>query len=910
MASYTDNPINFKEYVSRMPLIEAYTTVGMQKQAAYNEGYQKIQSEIDRQIGSIDLARPADIEYLNSVVGELSDRLKLFAAADFSNMQLVNSLSGMVKRVSSDPIIRKAISSTAKYKYEQDRIKKDIEAGKYNPNNIKKFHKDASVWLNSTKPGEDFNTTYFSPVDVNAKIRQVAKDVGIDESVVQQLFQTDENGNVIFEYDSKGKPTNPKLNPVMVERHLKGKDAGKILEAIQNALTPADYMQLAIDGEFAYENYSGEDLKNMLISSSETQLTSLNEKIEGLKMSLENERKNGKNNIERQVSLEKQISFYEKQRDKIKTDLQKNINLVDTNPDAVRSSLYTNTYLTSMAHALSFQEESIKFLENPLFKAVLEQNKFNLELRKQKFNEDKFQKEYLLDLMRLEGENKDREIEMIKLGLKYDDKLGRYVSEGVKSGIPTEDLYTNLANQKMDDYQRSVSDLNEIGKRVLFENLKSQYADIRTPGMTDELFLEEVIRKSGIKLFDNDGNLTDSGLKIVTKQLEMWKKDYTNIPLEHRSLYDNYYKALRSTEAKKNLIESMEKEVERMVSMDPELSGHYDKIKSIKPIYVKTPDGNTFELSKDDIIDFSNIINSLRSSGIQVKNLEVVKKAENRLREKYGKDYHKIFSELVTVVPRGTLSTDYVPKQNIKPYVDAVREVNIDRFSKIRAEVYRKYFDVAQPMTYPVLRGEVDKDDFYSKISSVLQSRTNAYSAEELNKLVLKHVTNEQKVFNIEAVPVQSDYGGKKLFLVVKDPDGDKRFEITDDEARFLGVVTPDNPGVPDVVNKLLYSSNTNAAGVLNPSSSWYTEQDFVNYKGTDYRILGADYVKDALEPNRLYLKLYIRDTKNNVDLQPIDLGIPFSLRNPDGSLNQDLDTNIQAINDAVIKALVKKHKQ
>ena len=46
MASFTDQISNFNPYVQQLP-VEAMVQVGMQKQAQYDQGVQKIQGYID-----------------------------------------------------------------------------------------------------------------------------------------------------------------------------------------------------------------------------------------------------------------------------------------------------------------------------------------------------------------------------------------------------------------------------------------------------------------------------------------------------------------------------------------------------------------------------------------------------------------------------------------------------------------------------------------------------------------------------------------------------------------------------------------------------------------------------------------------------------------------------------------------
>lgn len=50
----------------------------------------------------------------------------------------------------------------------------------------------------------------------------------------------------------------------MAESLLKGKDKGKLLEAFQAGLDPADYRQLAINGEYELKSKSPEELYGML----------------------------------------------------------------------------------------------------------------------------------------------------------------------------------------------------------------------------------------------------------------------------------------------------------------------------------------------------------------------------------------------------------------------------------------------------------------------------------------------------------------------------------------------------------------------------------------------------------------------------------------------------------------------
>ena len=86
MASFTDNIqhlTNFTPYRQQLPLDEM-KQVGMYKQAKYEEGVQKIQTNIDN-IAGLDIGRDIDKTYLQSKLNQLGNDLTSVAAGDFSN---------------------------------------------------------------------------------------------------------------------------------------------------------------------------------------------------------------------------------------------------------------------------------------------------------------------------------------------------------------------------------------------------------------------------------------------------------------------------------------------------------------------------------------------------------------------------------------------------------------------------------------------------------------------------------------------------------------------------------------------------------------------------------------------------------------------------------------------------------
>src|SRR5688572_13390869 len=107
MANFTDTRLQpFTPYVEQLP-IEAMVNVGRTKQAQYDQGIEKIQSQIDN-VAGMDIVRDIDRKYLQSRLNQLGGNLKKVAAGDFSNYQLVNSVGGMVSQIGRDPNIQSA----------------------------------------------------------------------------------------------------------------------------------------------------------------------------------------------------------------------------------------------------------------------------------------------------------------------------------------------------------------------------------------------------------------------------------------------------------------------------------------------------------------------------------------------------------------------------------------------------------------------------------------------------------------------------------------------------------------------------------------------------------------------------------------------------------------------------------
>jgi hypothetical protein len=173
MASFTDSISQFNPYVQQLPL-EEMTKVGMYKQAQYDQGVQKIQTQIDN-VAGLDIMHDADKKYLQSKLGQLGNKLKTVAAADFSKQQLVSSGGGMASSLIKDQNIQNAVSSTANYKKQTEELDKAYKEGKSSIANVDDFRTKADAWLATDKVGQKFTGRYSPYVDYKKQWVDVIK---------------------------------------------------------------------------------------------------------------------------------------------------------------------------------------------------------------------------------------------------------------------------------------------------------------------------------------------------------------------------------------------------------------------------------------------------------------------------------------------------------------------------------------------------------------------------------------------------------------------------------------------------------------------------------------------------------------------------------------------------------------
>jgi hypothetical protein len=378
MASWTDKIPTFNPYVAQLP-VEAMVQVGMQKQKQYDEGIQKIQTNIDN-VAGLDIAKDSDRVYLQSKLNQLGNDLRIVGAGDFSNFQLVNSVNGMTNQIVKDSNVQTAVSSTAFLRKQQAEMEKAISEGKSSQSNIYDFNDIASKYLNSNEIGEKFSGRYTQYTDVKKKALEAIKALHPDLVKYDIPFKVDKDGNIDTRFYADA----------MKRYKIEGISESKIAQAITANMTPDDLNQLRIDGKYQFRGVGFEQLAEKARGDYNTQKQ---QAVAALEL-LETQR-TVTTDPTRIDELDEQIAGY---REKLGEDgkpgtldenYYKNIELAKTDPDAVKYNIYKNGFISEFANAFKWSSKEEEALANP-YKA---QENFTTEmkLKQAQFEQGKYE---------------------------------------------------------------------------------------------------------------------------------------------------------------------------------------------------------------------------------------------------------------------------------------------------------------------------------------------------------------------------------------------------------------------------------------------------------------------------------------------------------------------------------------
>lgn len=538
MASFTDQISQFNPYIQELP-VEAMVQVGMAKQAQYNQGVQKVQNYVDR-VAGLEIAKPQHKQYLQSKMDELGNRLKTVAAGDFSNQQLVNSVSGMTGQIIKDPIVQNAVYSTQALKKGEADREVAVKAGKTSPANDDLWNDTKAAWFNDGDLKTPFGGKFIERWDVDKKLVERAEKIlkNPDTLTQEQPYKHDGKGNTLYYgtepvKDKDGKPVIdpktkkpvlrqtesldpskglPQYDEAMLRISVKGVSAEKLYNNFLDSLDSRDAQQLKIDARYKYKNATAEAFAPDIAKFYGEKKAFQSQEI----VNLTGELSEPGLTSEQKAAITARITDLQKQeKDGViqKEFLSTMEALKDPrNLEKYKEDIYTQQHLMNMAKDMSFKSYEQENKSNPYMQMFMQKQNYNLDVIK--YKDDSRYKWATYDAARdKDAFERYKDARDFKYKVEQDKLLN-------PNPIITTTTLPTITTPKTADDQWAVS----IEKEELMKGLKNKYAERLFPGLTN--FQQ---RQSFQKLYERyDTNPNGNYSPDEVEFLEQYRKANNN----------------------------------------------------------------------------------------------------------------------------------------------------------------------------------------------------------------------------------------------------------------------------------------------------------------------------------------------------------------------------------------------
>ena len=635
MASFTDSPellTRFNPYVQQLP-VEAMMTVGVEKQRRYDEGIRRIQSSIDK-VAGLDIYKDSDKNYLKSKLSELDSNLKMVAAGDFSNYQLVNSIGRNIGKISADENIRTAVSSTAFARSEMGKMDKDREEGKLDPSNEYNFTRKFNEWMDDENVGTPFNKKYIPHFDIWKFARETFDAVKPDGMTFDQIYQLGADGNPVQDKDG-----NLVLSPTMTKIKKEGRMPERVKQTIDQIFSdPRVGQQLEISGQYNYKDTDSYSLKQMISSQKDIVLASYDDAINLLNID-KNLGKDVDNEIERIKGIRLQTS----------DAYDKYIELADSNPDSVRGNLYKDDVRARYSSMFGQINTETTVHDNPGWRAMFDMQKeanaiarHNATLRQSwRIHEDNM----LMDRLKIEN---DLAIAELKEG----KGIVRDQSKFTRSNQPADPKLV-VAGQAA-AYEKAATEFAEsvdflIWETMLKDSRSTDYQKLIDEGMTDAgakaTLIEREAKKSNLPVEEYRARWMN---EITTKKDATLKAGGDKYSSEYlNDAYDRALNAKKDFESEQAVQKNIAEELRKRMNNPEAILDASD----LKPQIINV-NGTDYELGSQQLYDLSLVLND------NINNSKIGRRIKNNSEYKViHEEALKAFSRLTSAGLDGLVRT-------------------------------------------------------------------------------------------------------------------------------------------------------------------------------------------------------------------------------------------------------------
>jgi hypothetical protein len=421
MASFTDQISKFNPYVQQLP-VEAMVQVGMQKQAKYDQGVEKIQSYIDN-IAGLDVIKPIHKQYIQSKLNELGGRLKTVAAGDFSNQQLVNSIGGMTTQIIKDPTVQNAVYSTQKVRKVQGDMEAAKKAGKSGLENEVWANNEISSWINDNDAQTVFTGEYVEYIDLDKQLRDLASKLKESENSIDVPWKTDADGRTLYFSsirDAKGnviktnvsldpKSGTPQLDDAMKRIKTKGLSAQKILNNFYDSLNENDKRQLKITASYHYQGATKDTFKRDIVNTYNSAKKMLSEQVIDWAVQLKT---NNNLSAADRAEIEANITNANKKLSDgtFENEIAKKTAEIDNIKDLTqyKYGLYSEKYLTNLARDIANESRVVELMSNPYIQADMEKQKLQFNVNKAIQEHQEWAATHALNIAKFQADEEDK----------------------------------------------------------------------------------------------------------------------------------------------------------------------------------------------------------------------------------------------------------------------------------------------------------------------------------------------------------------------------------------------------------------------------------------------------------------------------------------------------------------------
>lgn len=913
MASFTDNVgqlTHYTPYISTNPT-EAMLYTGKALEEQYQEGLSKVNSYVSS-LNGLDFAKKGAKEYVDRQLNNLKTGLSKSLAGDFSNQSLVNQVGGAARTIANDPVVETNLMATANHKSNLTNITQAQKEGKSDAANEDDYFSNFTKWVNDGKLDTPFNAQFIPYHDVFKKLGEIAKSVGEDSNIVQNLFITDANGNPVL------KDGNLQYNDVMAESLLKGKDKNKLLSAFQSGLDGSDYKQLSITGKYNLKGVTPDQLSSSLDESFKQYEKSYLGQSEYLKNKiLELKTKGGKDSEAQIDNINQQLLNIQNNYNNRKESTEQDKKLAFTNPDDIKSKLYTNNYLDSISSALSNTEKYTKYSKNPAIEMMLDRQRTQIAVNTDKRLADEF-------LYKKQHDKEQMDFEMFKLmkgkGKNPDGTTNTNTLDMRDAPIPTEENSTQMTDNFQNGLKEDMNSQFELSKKVAIAHWKA-INSINGNNLSDDDILkgmEGYAKKLGLSTND-----------YIIMQAEKAKDNFYDtknsiIGNEYEDDFNNLQKLNTTIGQKKLILDNKDKVIQEEAKKQGFDIVNLDKL-DLKPITTTLTVGGggygdirneKVTLSKQDVYDLATWINHNNEgtlpSFMDSKSItDKAEKAKKNLISKYGDAGFQSMQKLYgdnhwdwgDVNPLYLVTAHNGEKQNSE-VAKALKNINSDvwkKTNKLTEDYFRNSGQVNIPKIVPLSTSTAeDRHSSVEKITSVLTDFGGNYLD------LISKVAEPESQFQVNINPPQSKNGQSTYSLQVSDKKGNvETRDINEDQYKYITGNSPLTIAENTIDNSIKVSpfKSTNLSyNYTDPDAhkgAMLKHSDFKNVK--NYNI-AMDFVKSS--SGGYYPKMYYKDGDNWKLIQLYN-----GIQGFQGLSKQDMLAFPSSIDDEVVSKLIESLK-